>query len=312
MTKGDLSALKRKLNVHLGTKFVEDTEDTEDTTKGSYSHDQASNHKDANVLFKNADTEDPQALKVNPYSRGFVFHRSQSKYLMPEMGTKSGGGKTKAVLTRSNAPEYAMTHLKNMDLMPEEQYSKLKVGKVSGIGVGDEDSPRIFTVYFIRELSGYPVVGNTRIVVSMTADGELVSLIHKWPELEETVGEIDHDLLSNNSAVVKSSDAVDRIGNLLNNYHNETKVDSIDVRKTKVVMYDDGNHIEPVLFASGDVNTKSGDTIEHDWIIPLLKNPNGTYELGNGLSQYQSSTEDEAPVSDPIPDPENSDSGNIE
>jgi hypothetical protein len=312
MAESDLSALKSKLNGYLGTKFAfaEDTKGTRDTSQGSYSYDRSSNHSNANVLFKNTESEDPQALKVNPYSRGFVFHRSQSKYLMPEMRPENGGGRTKAVLTRSNAPEFALAYLKKMDLIPKDQYSKLKVGKVSGIGIGGEDSPRIFTVYFIRELSGYPVVGNTRIVVSMAADGELVSLIHKWPELEETVGELDHGIVG--TRVVKGSDAVDRIGDLLNNYHNETKVDSIDVRKTKVVMYDDGKHIEPVLFASGDVNTKSGDTIEYDWIIPLLKNPNGRYELGNGLSQDQPSNVDEAPVNDPIPDPENFDSGNVE
>jgi hypothetical protein len=305
MTESDLSALKSKLDGCLGTKFAEGT------NTGPYSFDQSSNHRNASILFKGAESEDRQALKVNPYSKGFVFHRSQAKYLMTEFSPENGGGKTKAVLTRSNAPEFALACLKNMDLMPKDQYSKLRVGKVSGIGIDGENSPRIFTVYFIRELSGYPVVGNTRIVVSMTADGELVSLVHKWPELEETVGEIDHGLV--NDYVVKGSDAVDRIGDLLNDYHNETKVESIDVRRTELVMYDDGKHIEPVLFASGDVNTKSGDTIEHDWIIPVLKTPNGNYEVGNSPQSQSPGTVDEGPAAgDPIPDPDNIDSGSVE
>lgn len=305
MTESDLSALKSKLNGYLGTKFARST------SINSFSYDQSSNHRNASVLFDSTE-EDRQALKVNPYSKGFVFHKSQAKYLVPEFRSENGGNKTKAVLTRSNAPEFALTYLENMDLMPKDRYSKLRVGKVSGIGIGDEDSPRIFTVYFIRELSGYPVVGNTRIVVSMAADGELVSLIYKWPELEETVGEIDHGIEYNNS-IVKGSEVVDRIGDLLNNYHNETKVESIDVRRAEFVMYDDGKYIEPVFFASGDVNTKSGDTIEHDWIIPLLKTPKGKYEVENSLSLSQPSDyENEVPANDPIPDPENSDSGNVE
>jgi hypothetical protein len=311
MTERDLSVLKSKLNGHLGTKF------SESTNIGSFLSNQSPNYKNASVLFQSAESEDRQALKVNPYSKGFVFHRSQAKYLMTESSPKNGSSKTNAALTWSNAPEFALAYLKNMDLMPNDQYGKLKVGKVSGIGIGDEDSPRIFTVYFIRQISGYPVVGNTRIVVSMTADGELVSLVHKWPELEETLGETDHGIANN--SIVKGRDAVDRIGELLNNYHNETKVDSIDVRRAELVMYDDGKNIEPAFFASGDVNTKSGDTIEHDWIIPLLKSPNGNYEVANSYPQSQSSdgadeapVVDEAPANDPIPDPDNPDSGSVD
>jgi hypothetical protein len=305
MTEGDLSALKNKLDGHLGTKFAGGA------APGAFSHDRSSNHRNASVLFKSAESEDQQALRVNPYSKGFVYHKSQAKYLL-KTGPENGGGKTKTLLTRRNAPEYALAHLKKMDLMPKEQYSKLAVGKVSGIGITGDDNPRIFTVYFIRKLSGYPVVGNTRIVVSMTADGELVSLIHKWPELEEMTGEIDEDIVNHN--LVKSTDAVDRIGDLLNGYHNKSKVDSIDVRRTELVMYDDGKHIEPVLFASGDVNTKSGDTIEHDWIIPLLKTPKGRYEVSNALDEQSIAPRngDQAAVGDPIPDPENFDSGNID
>jgi hypothetical protein len=84
-------------------------------------------------------------------------------------------------------------------------------------------------------------------------------------------------------------------------------------------MYDDGKNIEPAFFASGDVNTKSGDTIEHDWIIPLLKSPNGNYEVANSYPQSQSSdgadeapVVDEAPANDPIPDPDNPDSGSVD
>jgi hypothetical protein len=311
MTKSELSALKSKLNGFLGTKF------TEDAGANLSSKDPTSNQINANVLFKNAESEDKQALKVNPYSRGFVFHRSQAEYLMPTMSRENGGGKTKAVLTWSNAPRLILAYLKNSDLMPEEQYSQLKVGKVSGIGIGGEDSPRIITVYFIRELSGYPVVGNTRIVVSMTADGELVSLVHKWPNLEEMVGKTDHGIANN--SIVTGMDAVNRIGELFNNYYNQTKVDSIDLRRAELVMYDDGKHIEPAFFASGDVNIKNGDIIEHDWIIPLLKSPNGNYEIANNPSQTQppDSVDEgpvvvEAPASDPIPDPDNPDSGGVD
>jgi hypothetical protein len=308
MTESDVTALKSKLSSHLDTKFAEDT------SPDSFSHGSSSDHRKASILFKSAESEERQALKVNPYSKGFVYHSSQAKYLIPEAGPENVSGKPQALLTRSNAPEFALAYLKNMDLIPKNQYGQLTVGKVSGIGVAGEDNPRIFTVYFIRELDGYPVAGNTRIVVSMTADGKLVSLIHKWPELEETVdeNEIDHDP-ENNNGLVKGNHAVDRIGDLLNNYHNETKVDSIDIRNTELVMYDDGKYIEPVLFASGDVNLKSGDAVEYDWIIPILKNPKGNYEVGDGLSQPPSSNDvDETPVSDPIPDPANSDSGNAE
>jgi hypothetical protein len=303
MTESDLSALKSKLDDYLGTRFAEDA------TTRALSYDQPSNHRNANVLFKSPDSEadEQQALKINPYSKGIVYHRSQVKYLMSEKRLENSGSRTKAALTRGNAPEFALACLKDMDLMPQEQYSKLKVGKVSGIGINGEDSPRIFTVYFIRELSGFPVVGNTRIVVSMTAGGKLISLIHKWPELEATVNRGDAGI--GNSNVVRGSDAVDRIGDLLNNYHNETKVDSIDVRRTKLVMYDDGKHVEPVLFASGDISTKSGDTIEQDWIIPVLKITKGKYEVRSDYSQPEETL---TSVSEPIPDPENSDSQNVE
>jgi hypothetical protein len=300
MTKDDLSALTSKLNSHLGTKFAEDLSTNSDATAISRSSD----HRNATILLKGPESEDRQALKVNPHSKGFVFHSSQAKYLMPEANSENATAKTGAVLTRKNAPEFALNYLKNMDLMPKDQFGKLTVGKVSGIGIAGEDSPRIFTVYFIRELEGYPVVGNTRIVVSMAADGTLVSLIHKWPELEETVDEINQDPVS--SSLVSGNDAVDRIGNLLNNYHNGTKVDTIDVRNSELVMYDDGKYIEPVLFASGDVNLKSGDSVEYDWIIPLLKNPQGKYEVGDDRLHPQST-----PIA-PIPDPAHFDSGNAD
>jgi hypothetical protein len=199
-----------------------------------------------------------------------------------------------------------------MDLMPEDQSSKLTVGKVSGIGVAGEDKPRIFTVYFIRELDGHPVVGNTRIVVSMTANGKLVSLIHKWPELEKTEDEINQDP-ANSNRLVRGVDTVDRIGGLLNNYHNESIVDTIDVRNSELVMYDDGKYIEPVLFAAGDVNLKSGDVVEYDWIIPLLKDPKGNYEVGSDPSQpLPTNSFDQRAEMDPIPDPDNFDSGNVD
>jgi hypothetical protein len=301
MTDSDISALKSKLDGHLGTKFAEDSEDEGANT---YLKDPSADHRNASILFKNSEPEERQALKVNPHSKGFVFHSSQAKYLLPEDSPENVIGKTNAVLTRKNAPEFALTYLKNMDLIPKDQYSKLTVGKVSGIGISGEDRPRIFTVYFIRELDGHPVVGNTRIVVSMAADGKLVSLIHKWPDLEETVDEIDQNPVNN--SLVKGNDAVDRIGGLLNNYHNGTKVDSIDVRNSELVMYDDGKYVEPVLFASGDVNLKSGDTVEYDWIFPLLKNPKGNYEV------EKDDTEPKSTNIDPIPDPANFDSGNVD
>ncbi|MGD8847652.1 MAG: hypothetical protein PVI54_19180, partial [Desulfobacteraceae bacterium] len=84
MTESDLLAIKSKLNGYLGTKFTE--------TKGadSPSYNQVSNTRKASVLFS-GEPEDRQALKVNPYSKGFVFHRSQAKYLAPGSETKSSG-----------------------------------------------------------------------------------------------------------------------------------------------------------------------------------------------------------------------------
>jgi hypothetical protein len=139
----------------------------------------------------------------------------------------------------------------------------------------------LVTVYYSREIDGLPVKGNSRMVTYLGKDGELNGVIRKWTKVKTGTKLSSKEVKSTTAAV---SDLKKLIQNQFANY--KDKVQSVNIGKVELVMYDDGNVIEPALYSEGDVANMDGDKTPNYWITPILSTPKAKYGISEKAKTY--------------------------
>jgi hypothetical protein len=250
MDKNGAIALANKIISYTGANLVED-----------------SNESDENrTVYR--DANDPSAVLSIQLSTGkVVFNKGMKGYEKEE--------KTLNLPTSEVAPGICETHLENLAMLPAAaQMVVLTYVRVvmsayhSGGPIPTPVYDKLAAVRYARQLDGLEVVGASRIVMRLGANGELVFLAKDWTDVEER-GVARGDLLD--AAGVRT-----QIENQLSATYPDAQ--TITVNKAKLAMFDDGKGIiEPAVVVFGVVDDGTTDPYDIDWIMPLLKTPKAQY-----------------------------------
>ena len=119
-------------------------------------------------------------------------------------------------------------------------------------------------VTFTRKIAGIPVKGASRAVVMLGANGDLDGLFVRWMDVksEKVKGKLAK---SEMKAFLKSQ------------LKTRGEAKSIRIKKSSLVLYDDGKGvIEPALVLEGEVTTEGG-TFGSNWMLPVLTDPKADY-----------------------------------
>ncbi len=134
---------------------------------------------------------------------------------------------------------------------------------------------KLVTVYFDRYINDMPVIGHSRIVVTLGEHAELAGLIKMWTNIPGNLKFVANSFLSETEVRKQFKDMLNRHYKKWNNNY----VEGIDVTKASYILYDDGRTIEPALFILGEVAQYDGTSYRGDWIIPVLKNAKANYKM---------------------------------
>lgn len=235
----DADAMAQKVFAYTGTDFYLDD----------------LHQRENYLLYRNDD--DTAKFEVNKVTGDIFFHKGMAAY--------NGDGDTPGLPTKKQAPTLARKHLKALEV--EKNGLVLSGVDVFRKAVYDGQTSKIYDklliVSFKRKLSGIPVYGASRVIVLLGTDGELVGLIARWYDVEK----------------VKVPGIVKDIKDHLTSKIKEKQKDSLSVlvKKSDLVMFDDGEGvIEPALFVQGEV-TENGATFPCDWMVPILTNSKAKY-----------------------------------
>lgn len=204
-----------------------------------------------------------------------VFNKGTKKY--------EGDGDTSNLPEKKEAVLIAKKHMADLGMLKGSIRSELKLAHVGGVNKAvynsedgtHQDYKKLVTVYYDRRIKDVPVVGHSRMVVTLGADGELTGLIKKWTKMSKNLKFDANDFLSKTQVKKQVKDMLTR------HYKKSKKelVDTLKVTDARYILYDDGTTIEPALFALGEVAQYDGTSYNGDWIIPVLKNPEANYKI---------------------------------
>lgn len=204
-----------------------------------------------------------------------VFNKGTKKY--------EGDGDTSNLPGKKKAVRIAKKHMADLGILKGSIRSELKLAHVGGVNKAvynsedgtSQDYKKLVTVYYDRRIKDVPVVGHSRMVVTLGEDGELTGLIKKWTKMSKNLKFDANDYLSETQ--VKK-----QVKEMLTRHYKKSKkdlVDSLNVTDARYILYDDGTTIEPALFTLGEVAQYDGTSYDGDWIIPVLKNPKANYKI---------------------------------
>jgi hypothetical protein len=213
-------------------------------------------HQIENCLLYRGDDKTAK-FEINKVTGDIIFRKSTAAY--------DGEGNTPGLPSKKQAPTLAKKHLKALGL----DKKGLVLNKVNVLkeavynGQTSEIFEKLVIVSFKRKLGGIPVWGASRVVVTLGTGGELAGLILRWYDVEK----------------VKVPGVVKNIKEHLTNKIKDKQKDHhfVLVKKSDLVMFDDGNGvIEPAVFVQGEVN-ENGDTFSCDWMVPVLTDSKAQY-----------------------------------
>jgi hypothetical protein len=217
---------------------------------------------------------DPSAIfHFEPRTGGLLFNKGLAGYTS-ENNTHG--------LPASNleAVSVAIKHLKNLAFLPAKE--ERVVAHVGGMDMGvhrrdgsTDTYKKIVTVRFERQLDGLPVQGASRVVINLGKGGELTGLIFNWNQVEGRA--LSSDELHGELEIRAALESY-----LLANAGNAEK---IVVKKSELVLYDDGSVIEPAIYVVAQLSYNSGTIAgqtqgyenPYDFYIPVLKDFKASY-----------------------------------
>ncbi|UCH98466.1 MAG: hypothetical protein JSV88_16915 [Candidatus Aminicenantes bacterium] len=213
-------------------------------------------HQIENCLLYRGDDKTAK-FEINKVTGDIIFRKGMAPY--------DGHGDTPGLPSKKQAPTLAKNHLKALGLYK----NGLVLNKVNVLkeavynGQASEIFDKLVIVSFKRKLGGIPVLGASRVVVTLGTNGELAGLIVRWYDVEK----------------VKVPGVVENIKKHLTNKIKAKQKDHhfVLVKKADLVMFDDGHGvIEPAVFVQGEVN-EDGATFSCDWMVPVLTNSKAKY-----------------------------------
>ena len=189
-------------------------------------------------------------FRINRKTGDFSFSKGIGDYFKNENRTDSLPGKNQAA-------NIAKQHLKALKLMPKYE-KELTLQHVGGLGLathkdGKTSQPvdKLVTVQFGRVIDGVPVTGpGSKIIVTLGANGELVSLQRRWVELKrEQKKSKDFKSQADVHSNIKAKMAKEAAG-----------AKRVDVNAPEFGYYDDGDgNIEPAYIFLADLTYDSED-----------------------------------------------------
>jgi hypothetical protein len=221
---------------------------------GTFYYDELS-PMNGKLVYKGINSE---SLMIDQVSGDILFHKGMDIY---------GPGDTPNLPSKSNAPALAKKHLKALGLLKQgmvlHEVNEFKQSVYNGHNNEVTTTTKMVMVTFKRKLGNYTVFGASRIIVMLGADGQLDGVLVRWTDVEKV-----------NAKGIKKNVR----GYLIDKIKTKQKDSySILVKKSQLVLFDDGKGvIEPALFVEGDV-TEGGNTFACDWMIPVLESPKAKY-----------------------------------
>ena len=168
--------------------------------------------------------------------------------------------------SKTNAPALAKQHLKALGLyknkMGDPIVTTIEEAFFNGQVTVRYEKTRVVT--FTRKISGIPVKGASRAVVMLGANGDLDGMFVRWMDVksEKITGKLAK---SEMKAFLKSQ------------LKSRGEANSIRIKKSSLVLYDNGKGvIEPALVLEGEV-TIEGGTFGSNWMLPVLTDPKAEY-----------------------------------
>ncbi len=170
--------------------------------------------------------------------------------------------------------------MKNLAFLPAKE--ERVVAHVGGMDMGvhrrdgsTDTYKKLVTVRFERKLDGLPVQGASRVVINLGEEGELTSLVLNWNKVEGRT--LSSDELQDDIEIRGALESY-----LLANAKNAEK---IVVKKSELVLYDDGSVIEPAIYVVAQLSYNSGTSAgqtqryenPYDFYIPVLKDFKASY-----------------------------------
>jgi len=213
-------------------------------------------HQIENCLLYRGDDKTAK-FEINKVTGDIIFRKGTAAY--------DGEGNTPGLPSKKQAPTLAKMHLKALGMYK----NGLVLNKVNVLkeavynGQTGEIFDKLVIVSFKRKLGGIPVLGASRVVVTLGTNGELAGLIVRWYDVERVKV----------PGVVKNikEHLTNKIKDKQKNHH------FVMVKKADLVMFDDGNGvIEPAVFVQGEVN-EDGATFPCDWMVPVLIDSKAQY-----------------------------------
>lgn len=181
----------------------------------------------------------------------------------------------------ADADRLSRKQLSDLGLLPENE-NELVVAHIGGVNTAMSNPAtgetttfkNLVTVTYGREINGLPVVGHSKMVAQLGQNGEIASVIKKWTRVGAGTKIAKSELKSSADAVLEMKNSLQK------RYTNDIdKIKEITVHKMNVVMYDDGNVIEPALYSEGEVANADGNIDKDYWITPILASPKAKYNL---------------------------------
>lgn len=189
-----------------------------------------------------------------------------------------GAADTERLPAESAADARARDHLSRLGLLPDDA-EQLVLDHIGGINNATYDPDKgqtvihkhLVTVTYGRKIGSLPVKGNSRIVVRLGKDGELAHVVKKWTKVAPAQAIPSSDIKPADEAV---ADMKTHLNSRYARY--SAAIKRMNIAKLEYVMYDDGNTIEPALFARGTIQS-AGGAISEQWIVPLSRKAKAHY-----------------------------------
>jgi hypothetical protein len=233
--------------------------------------------KSDNLTFKVDEIKNDAVLNIfSPDTMGFLYAKGLSKII---------DEKNKPNLPHKfEVKDIAVKHLKNLDELPEDDFvyqTGTAFRAIYNPETGEEYSFGLKKMILMkRKLNGITVEGpSSKIFIDLGDNGELMSLMKNWPKIEK-------QMIDKKNNMINIKDRKSHIENKLQSKYMNKNIDSITIKKSKVIYYDDGKGlIEPAIFVEGEIKNNKGNKKNEMWIIPLLKNPKAKYTINNISSE---------------------------
>jgi hypothetical protein len=226
-------------------------------------------------VSKNIKTNFPYAdISKMDLENGSISFTKEKVYFDPMVNTpKLPGNEIADSLSRKQLSQLGILPESEDEIVVEHigsvnttTYNK-KTGRIT-------TNKNLVTVYYGRKIDGLPVKGNSRMVTYLGKNGDLVGVIKKWTKIQSGTKIASSEIKS-----IKS--VVSDMKNLVQNRFTSDidRINVVNVNKVQIVMYDDGNVIEPALYSELEIANANGNTDKDHWITPILNTPKAKYSI---------------------------------